>query len=72
MKRPFTYTTGEPIFKGDVVKIGQLDAVVVGVVTEDSPEWSDYGGVALEGPAFGAMRMEHINEDLVLVHRKSE
>jgi len=71
MRQPVTYLSGEQILEGDVVKIGQWDAVVMGVVTEDSPEWDDYGGVALAGPAFGRMLIKWINEDLVLVNRKA-
>jgi len=64
--------TGEPILKGDVIKLGSWDGMVVAVVTKDSPEWLDYigEGVTLEGPAFGRLHTEFVNEDLVLVHRK--
>ena len=72
MERSWTYLTGELILEGDVVKLGNWDGVVVAVVTKDSPDWVDYigEGVELEGPAFGRLHTEFINEDLVLVHRK--
>jgi len=68
--KQLTYHTGEPILEGDVVKIGNMDAVVTTVITQDSPWWDDYGGVSFEGPVFARMRMETVNEDLVLVRRK--
>ena len=72
MERSWTYLTGELILEGDVVKLGNWDGVVVAVVTKDSPDWVDYigEGVELEGPAFGRLHTEFINEDLVLIHRK--
>ena len=71
MGRAWTYLTGEQILKGDVVKLGSLDGVVVAVVTKDSPEWIDYigEGITLEGPAFGRLHTPFVNEDLILVRR---
>ena len=60
--------------KGDVVRLGSWDAVVVGVISKDSPEFVDYigEGIELEGPGFGRLHTEFINEDLVFVQRKNE
>lgn len=69
---PFHYASGKPVLVGDVVKIGHWDAVITGIVPKDDPEWDNSGGVSLEGPSFGAMRLEWINEDLVLVSRKHD
>jgi len=68
--KPLSYMTGEPVFAGDVVKLGALDGVVSGVLQPDSPEWDDYGGVSIETVQCGAIRLEHVNEDLVLVTRR--
>jgi hypothetical protein len=59
--KQLSYTTGEPIIKGDSVRFGQWDAVVSGVVQPDSPEWDDYGGVSLSGAPCGLIRLEHIH-----------
>ncbi len=74
MSRTWNYLTGEPVLKGDVVRLGSWDAVVVAVISKDTPEFIDYigEGIDLEGPAFGRLRTEFINEELVLVHRKNE
>jgi len=74
MSRAWHYVSGEPIVKGDVVKLGTWDAVVVALISEDSPEFVDYigEGIELEGPAFGRLHTSFINEDLVLVHRRNE
>jgi hypothetical protein len=68
--KPLVYLTGIPVLVGDVVKLGDLDGVVTGVVQPDSPEWDDYGGVSIETVQCGAVRLEHIDEDLVLVSRR--
>jgi hypothetical protein len=74
MKRQWKYISGEDIRVGDVVKIAHWDAVVVAVTTKDSPEWIDYigEGIMFEGPAFGRLHTEFINEDHVLIRRKDE
>jgi hypothetical protein len=71
MSRIWKYLSGEEILKGDVVKIGAWDGVVIAVVSEDSPEWIDYigEGITLEGPAFGRLHTRFANEDLCLVRR---
>ncbi len=71
ISKPLSYVTGEPIINGDVVRLGQWDAVVSGVVQPGSPEWDDYGGVSLSGAPCGPIRLERIHEDLVLVSRRS-
>lgn len=68
--KTLSYVTGEPVLEGDVVKLGQLDGVVVTVVQTGSPEWDDYGGVSLETKQSGAIRLERIDEDLLLVSRR--
>lgn len=74
MKREPTYFTGEPIRKGDLVRLGAWDGVLESVLTRDSPEWVDYigEGVMLTGPAFGRLHTRFNDEDLVLVRRKEE
>lgn len=74
MNRAWNYLTGEPVLEGDVVTLGSLDAVVVAIISRDSPEFIDSvgEGIEVEGPAFGRLHTEFINEDLVLVHRKNK
>ena len=62
--------TGEPVLAGDVVRLGALDGVVTGVSQPDSPEWDDCGGVSIETVQCGAIRLEDVNEDLMLVTRR--
>lgn len=60
------------MLEGDVVRVGKWDAVVVAVISKDSPEFVDFigEGIELEGRAFGRLHTEFINEDLILVQRK--
>jgi hypothetical protein len=67
---PLTYISGELVLKDDVVRLGVLDGIVTGVVQPDSPDWDDCGGVSIQTRQCGAVRLERINEDLILVSRK--
>lgn len=74
MKPCPTYLSGEPIRKGDLVRIGEYEGVVESVITCESAGWADYWhdlgeGVMLAGPAFGRLYTKFNDEDLVLVGR---
>ena len=74
MRREWKYLSDEMIRVGDVVKLGALDGIVVELVWKDSPSWVEYigEGVVLEGPSFGRIHTPFLDEDLVLIKRKSE
>ena len=71
MNRTWTYLSGEPIMIGDVIKLGSWNGTVVDVITEGSPGWVDCigEGIAIEGPAFGRIHTEFIDEDLIFCQR---
>jgi hypothetical protein len=75
MKADPTYLNGELVREGDSVRIGELEAVVESIITNDSAGWADYWrdlgeGVMLAGPALGRLFIKFHDEDLVLVGRK--
>ncbi len=63
--------TGEAVLEGDVVKLHTWSCVVVTVVQPGSPDWDDYGGISLKCLEGGPIRLERVNEDLILVSRKA-
>jgi hypothetical protein len=74
MRQDPTYVTGEPICKGDMVRIGEWDGVVESVITKNNPDWVDYigEGVMVSGAAFGWLHVKFNDEDLVIVRRKQK
>jgi hypothetical protein len=70
------YLSGEPIRKGDVVRLAEWDGIVEDIITEGCGDWEDYWrdctgeGVILVGPAFGRMFTKFHDEDLILVRRQ--
>ncbi len=71
-----TYPSGEPIRKGDVVRLAAWDAVVESIITEGCDGWTDYWrdatgeGVMLVGPAFGRLFTRFQDEDLAFIRRQ--
>lgn len=71
-----TYVTGEPIRKGDVVRLAGSDGTVEYIITAGCEGWGDYWrdatgeGVMLVGPAFGRLFTKFDDEDLSLIGRQ--
>lgn len=71
MPAPWNYMTGETVKVGDEVRLGHWPGVVVDLVTEDHPGWTeaDGEGVLLEGPDFGRLLTNTLGRDVRLVRR---
>jgi len=71
MPAPWNYTTGETVRIGDVVSLGRWPGVVVALVTETHPDWSEGTGegVMFEGPDFGRLLTDTLGRDVRLIRR---
>ena len=71
MPAPWNYATGETVRIGDRVSLGRWPGVVVDLVTETHPDWSETTGegVVFEGPDFGRLFSVGPGPDVRLIAR---
>ena len=75
MSSEATYRSGDAIWVGDVVRVGEHEGMVEEIITEASAGWADYwhahgAGVMLKGADFGRLFVKCQDEELTLIRRR--